>query len=91
MSWHKFFFFHSREFSAVKTQSDRASASTSSDGQPGTETQADDADATVPMMSQNHFIDAKVLDFYRFVSSMYAMNKEGTEIKVFKTNIKTAK
>lgn len=31
-------------------------------GHPGTERQADDADVTVPMMSQSHFIDTKVLN-----------------------------
>lgn len=52
--------FPSRKFSAVKTYREGVNASAA--GHPGSEGQAENADVTVPMMSQNHFIDAKVLN-----------------------------
>lgn len=52
---------HSREFSAVKNRGESANISAPTAGHPGAERQADDADVTVPMMSQSHFIDTKVL------------------------------
>lgn len=53
---------HSRGFSAVKNRGESANTSAPTAGHPGAERQADDADVTVPMMSQSHFIDTKVLN-----------------------------
>lgn len=40
------------------------STSASDAGQLDSDGQAESADVTVPMMSENHFIDAKVLNIY---------------------------
>ncbi|CAK6954868.1 protogenin A [Scomber scombrus] len=48
-----------RKSSAVKMYREGMSTPASAAGHPGSEGQAESADVTVPMMSQNHFIDAK--------------------------------
>ncbi|KAM9366791.1 protogenin A [Symphorus nematophorus] len=48
-----------RKFSAVKTYREGVNTSASTTGHLGSEGQAENADVTVPMISQNHFIDAK--------------------------------
>ncbi|TMS13539.1 Protogenin A [Larimichthys crocea] len=48
-----------RKFSAVKTYTEGVSTSASAAAHLGSEGQAESADVTVPMMGQNHFIDAK--------------------------------
>ncbi|XP_053174817.1 protogenin A [Scomber japonicus] len=48
-----------RKSSAVKMYREGVSTPASAAGHPGSEGQAESADVTVPMMSQNHFIDAK--------------------------------
>lgn len=54
--------FPSRKFSAIKTQRERVSTPPSAAGHLSSERQAEDADVTTPMMSQRHFIDAKVFN-----------------------------
>jgi len=55
-------FFSSRKFSAFKAYREGAGTSAAAAGQLGSEGQTESADVSVPMLSPNHFIDAKVLD-----------------------------
>ncbi|XP_041648489.1 protogenin A-like [Cheilinus undulatus] len=48
-----------RKFSAVKTYGEGVSTAASAAGHMGSEGQTENADVTVPMMSQEHFIDSK--------------------------------
>lgn len=54
--------FPSRKFSAIKTQRESVNTPPSATGHLSSERQAEDADVTMPMMSQNHFIDSKVFN-----------------------------
>lgn len=52
--------FPSRKSSSVKTYREGVNTSASAAAHVGSERQAETTDVTVPMMDQNHFIDAKV-------------------------------
>lgn len=60
--YHVFFFSPYRKFSAVKTQREGMNTSVSAAGHLGSDRQVEDMNVTMPAMSQNHFLDTKVLN-----------------------------
>ncbi|TKS70127.1 Protogenin Protein [Collichthys lucidus] len=75
-----------RKFSAVKTYREGVSTSASAAAHLGSEGQAENADVTVPMMGQNHFIDAKPITekkekWFSFSSNVRKDNKAVQNIR----------